>query len=553
MDLLRMSICGSVLILIIWICQKILLYRLPKWLFDVLWKFSALYLLLPFSFSCSWSWQNLFTSPAVIPSGIAVPSGVTNGVWTQNNPPPQSVAVSAAPQDSPLTIIWICGAILLLASVLLNHLLHRLQLCKNNIPINAKGLSVHGCYALYRNSFVHTPISYGLFRPVIILPNVCYDLETQSNIIFHETEHIRRGDLWMKLFLLFALSIHWFNPFVWLMYFCSNHMMELACDEAVLRRHPEDIRAGYARTLLRLSQEKAPTLPLAGEFGYHTGKERIYAIMKYKKTGITAITVSLILAGGILTVFATSPSKSSETSSVHSAPEPLSLSSCISEPASTVSQDILTSSRDCSDSPSTAAPSAEPAPAPVAPPDSLGNTVSKSIISSSSAAKEETVSSELPAPSVSPSAPVDGLLLTWPLPQLNGTTQTITQPFGRSVTFSTMHNAVDMTVLYEEENGMCTAVASQPVVASFDGVIESVSYHQLYGNVIRVRHSESVYMEYQHVDNVSVSQGQNISAGMQLCTLGRTGLSSTGIHVHLSLNIDGEWVDPMLYFGSKSS
>ncbi len=54
-------------------------------------------------------------------------------------------------------------------------------------------------------------------------------------ILEHEFIHIKRFDAVTKLLLITAVSLHWFNPFVWVMYILLNRDIELACDETVIK------------------------------------------------------------------------------------------------------------------------------------------------------------------------------------------------------------------------------------------------------------------------------------------------------------------------------
>ena len=71
---------------------------------------------------------------------------------------------------------------------------------------------------------VNAPLAYGLFRPVILLPETTdwSDEGQLTYVLTHEYIHIRRGDLFWKLLLVAALCVHWCNPLVWAMYFCAN-------------------------------------------------------------------------------------------------------------------------------------------------------------------------------------------------------------------------------------------------------------------------------------------------------------------------------------------
>ncbi len=80
-------------------------------------------------------------------------------------------------------------------------------------------------------------LTYGVLRPVVLIPKQTdWTDETRLKVILtHEFVHIRRFDTLTKLLLAAALCIHWFNPFVWVMYVLANRDIELSCDETVVR------------------------------------------------------------------------------------------------------------------------------------------------------------------------------------------------------------------------------------------------------------------------------------------------------------------------------
>ena len=123
-------------------------------------------------------------------------------------------------------------------------------------------------------------MTYGLFRPVILLPKgLDWEDETAlAHILTHEYIHIRYLDGLTKLVLTGTLCVHWWNPAVWLMVVLANRDLELACDEAVVRRLGDP--ASYARTLLTMEETRAGLCP---QFAQSSIEERIKAMMKKKR------------------------------------------------------------------------------------------------------------------------------------------------------------------------------------------------------------------------------------------------------------------------------
>ena len=90
------------------------------------------------------------------------------------------------------------------------------------------------------------------------------------------------------------------------MYVLANRDLELSCDETVLRRFGGDIRAAYARVLIRMEAARGGFAPLCNHFGKTAIEERITAIMKTKRITIVSLGLAALLVAGTVTVFATS-------------------------------------------------------------------------------------------------------------------------------------------------------------------------------------------------------------------------------------------------------
>lgn len=155
---------------------------------------------------------------------------------------------------------------------------------------------------------IRSPLSYGVWHPVILLPKSVKgaDRFRLRYVLEHEYVHIRYFDAAAKLLMAAALCMHWFNPCVYLMYIFSNRDLELACDEAVVRRFGEEQKSAYAMALIEMEEEKSGLLPLGNSFSKNAIEERIGAIMKMKKTQPFVHGLSAALVCGIILLFATS-------------------------------------------------------------------------------------------------------------------------------------------------------------------------------------------------------------------------------------------------------
>lgn len=116
---------------------------------------------------------------------------------------------------------------------------------------------------------ISTPAVTGLLRPRLLLPHEHYDVQELRYILRHELCHLKRRDMLLKLVLLAANAMHWFNPVVYLMLRQADEDIELACDSAATDGLELPERAAYSRTLLAAVQSSVRALPATTCFGGH--------------------------------------------------------------------------------------------------------------------------------------------------------------------------------------------------------------------------------------------------------------------------------------------
>ena len=321
MSLLHMSFAGAVMILAIIVIRALAINLLPKKTFLALWGIAVMRLLLPFSLPSAFSVYSLIddhipmTAPAKVPQAFEVLPAETNGqMFTM----PSGISNTASPV-SVWTTIWGVGA-LICALVFATAYWKCRQEFQTSLPVDndfiRDWLSSHRLkrvISVRQSSRFSVPLTYGVFRPVILMPTSTDWENTKSlqYVLTHEYVHIRRFDSITKLVLITALCVHWFNPLVWAMYVLANRDIELSCDEAVVRLFGENTKAAYARSLISMEETRSGLTPLCNNFNKNAIEERITAIMKIKKTSIFSLALAVALIVGVTTVFATSAFASS--------------------------------------------------------------------------------------------------------------------------------------------------------------------------------------------------------------------------------------------------
>ena len=220
-------------------------------------------------------------------------------------------------------IIWLIG-IFCLGLYFLYTYLHCICIFRQSLPMGKENFGsresedrINSAHSLRRHVKVRisdricSPLTYGIVHPVILLPKKM-DLENSERldyILLHELAHIKRLDALGKICLAAVLTCHWFNPFVWIMYYLANRDIELACDEEVIRMIGNGKRSAYAGVLLEWEAQKTEVNLLASCFMQHFMKERILHIMKKKKVTIMGIVLSLILIAGSVVIYVVTPAE----------------------------------------------------------------------------------------------------------------------------------------------------------------------------------------------------------------------------------------------------
>lgn len=330
MSILNMSLSAAFLIIAIVLIRALMLHKLPKRTFLALWFIALCRLLVPVSISSRFSIYTLAsilretffkanTAPTM-PNMTAFPSA-----WAVPDitAPTLAGTVSTASAGlSPVSAIWLLGLSVCILAFLVTHLRCRWDY-KTALPIDnefvIKWLSEHPTrrrMQIRQSDKIAAPLTYGLFRPIVLLPKTTdWTEETKLRyILTHEYVHIRRLDILLKWLLTAALCVHWFNPFVWVMYILANRDIELSCDEAVVRTFGETAKSAYALTLIGLEEKKSRLTPLVNNFSKYAIEERINAIMKMKKTSIVGIILAIALVIGTTTAFATNAARTADIS-----------------------------------------------------------------------------------------------------------------------------------------------------------------------------------------------------------------------------------------------
>lgn len=317
MKLLQMSLAGGVMILVITVIRALAIERLPKKTFLALWAAALARLLAPVSLPSALSIYSLLArrAPAAA-EWTAVPAlpDLPVAAETAAAAAAQQTASAPAAQPPVWMIVWAVGAAVCAVVFAVAYG----RCCREfraSFPVEndviRRWLQSHPLrrtIAIRQSGRISSPLTFGVLRPVILVPKKTdwTDETALRYVLEHEFVHIQRFDVLSKLLLIAAVCVHWFNPLVWVMYVLANRDLELSCDETVLRRFGGDVRAAYARVLIRMEAARGGFAPLCNHFGKNAIEERITAIMKTKRITIVSLGLAALLVAGTVTVFATS-------------------------------------------------------------------------------------------------------------------------------------------------------------------------------------------------------------------------------------------------------
>lgn len=307
---LNMSLTGSIVIAVV-LLARLLLRRAPKIYSYMLWAVVLFRLLCPISLSAGLS--ILKPLPVTTTQGLSTVTyrpvepviPVSGEIGQEDARPEPAETVKAETGAQAMTLaaaVWLTVGGALAGCSLVQYTVLRRKL-REAAPYRGE---------ILLSDKIRTPFVMGVLSPKIYLP---WDTpqEERRFIIAHERHHLHRGDPLWKLLGYLALCVHWFNPLVWLAFFLGGKDMEMSCDEAVLNRLGEDIRADYSQALLRLATHKRLIAGMPLAFGEGETKGRVRNMARWRRPKVWVSGICAVLCLAVLAVCALNPQKSDST------------------------------------------------------------------------------------------------------------------------------------------------------------------------------------------------------------------------------------------------
>ena len=189
-------------------------------------------------------------------------------------PPAETPALEAAPWGAFagldfhwttwIFLVWLAGVAVVLIRLAIAHagvhlLVSRATMVHDDdwhlmVEDIAQRLGIGRLVRLRRSAWTAVPLSVGVWRPTIVLPEKAetWDATHRRTVLLHELAHVKRRDCLMQFLTQITCALHWFNPMVWVAARQLYIERERACDDVVL---VAGMRAStYAETLLETAR-----------------------------------------------------------------------------------------------------------------------------------------------------------------------------------------------------------------------------------------------------------------------------------------------------------
>ena len=160
------------------------------------------------------------------------------------------------------------------------------------------------CIKVYRSEMASSPMLVGIFTSKLVLSANVEDCQSKEfrMIVLHELCHYQQKDLWLKMLVLCAHCLNWFNPALFFMKKQCFYDIELVCDMTVLEDCDFDERELYARTMLNFAKNQKQNVSFSTNFSVSKKdlKNRISNMfdVSVKKSGFAAfLLVGVLIIG----------------------------------------------------------------------------------------------------------------------------------------------------------------------------------------------------------------------------------------------------------------
>ena len=269
-------VSGSIMICFILLLRKLFVFHFVGSAWAIFWKILTLRLLCPFTIRLP-GIEHFFITEK---KNSHIRDTAERIVQYENNIPNELAIM--------IPIIWGIGGLICMGKVVIPHIKNRkvyqmaLPLENESVAIWIKRQSLRRKIYVKVSDRIITPLTYSIWKPVILLPRMDGEIDELhlEQILEHELIHIKRFDVLFKWLLAFICAVYWVNPFIWIMYSFANRDIELACDEAVLKSRSKDYKKSYILTLIYLEEKRVRGDFLCNFFSRYPMEERVQIMIR---------------------------------------------------------------------------------------------------------------------------------------------------------------------------------------------------------------------------------------------------------------------------------
>ena len=331
-NLIETTLSVSVVVLLLLVLSKILDKKYSaKWKYWI-WLVLAIRLLIPFNITLADPPIQLhasditktWTTTATDTSTSSIFSAVLKAWQTPNNL--DSVASEASNDNTRvlnafisgkfditrfLMILWLAGVFFLIVSYLITYGLFRKKIKRWCSVVQQQNvldvfttvcqeMKIHRQIPLMTCKLVRSPMVIGIFKQILLLPDMTFSSRQLKMILYHELVHVRRRDILYKCLIFTARIVHWFNPFVHLMAAEANKEVEVSCDAEVTLNQNSNFRKEYCNAILEtVHNGPGPHAVFSTNFGggKATLMKRFESLfdMRRKKKGILSFIIIVLI------------------------------------------------------------------------------------------------------------------------------------------------------------------------------------------------------------------------------------------------------------------
>lgn len=312
MDFFDMSFMAAVMIVVIIVMRKYLLNKIPHQIWGILWFLVIVRLYIPYKIETKF---NFYSGIYHIRRMLAENDLLKIGYQEYYFDRVLQVFLNSPSVKWVLVFIWAIGVIFMLRYFCKDFILARTLWKKSEKTLTCEqaqqflwDFGLNKKVEIRQSHEIDMPLAYGIFRPGILLPMGFgeYFNAAMQHMLLHEYFHLKYMHPLLQIVVVSILCINWFNPIIWVWYHYMSRDMEIACDRHVLDLLGQNERESYALNLIRMAKSQSQEGVFYSGFAKYVMEERIVAIMKYKKTTMAALAISMLIPTGVASAFGTS-------------------------------------------------------------------------------------------------------------------------------------------------------------------------------------------------------------------------------------------------------